>query len=82
MSLKEKIDAYKEGFKKKAPAEAQEIMHRATQALQDSDQMNHTVKVGDVAPDFSLKTASGKEVSLRALRQSGPVVISFYRGRW
>lgn len=82
MSLREKIDAYKEGFKKKAPVEAQEIMQRATQALQNSDQMNHTVKVGDMAPDFTLQNTSGDNISLSTLRQSGPVVISFYRGRW
>ena len=82
MTLKEKIDAYKEGFKAKAPQEAQDLMHRATEALQNSPQMNNTVKVGDMAPDFTLKNTSGSEVSLSSLLDGGPVVLSFYRGRW
>ncbi len=40
------------------------------------------VKVGQLAPDFTLPDAFGNPVSLRALRARGPVVISFYRGEW
>lgn len=82
MTLKEKIDAYKEGFKKKAPQEAQEIMHRATKDLQNSPQMRNTIKVGDMAPDFNLKNSVNTDVALSDLLDRGPVVLSFYRGRW
>ena len=82
MTLKEKIDAYKEGFKKKVPQEAQEIMHRATNDLQNSPQMRNTIKVGDMAPDFSLKNTANSDVALSDLLDRGPVVLSFYRGRW
>ena len=82
MTLKEKIDAYKEGFKTKAPQEAQEIMHRATRALQNSPQMLNTVKAGHAAPDFTLKNTAGTDVALSDLLHRGPVVLSFYRGRW
>lgn len=82
MSLKEQIDAYKAGFREKAPKEAQEIMHHATQALQTSEQMNRMVKVGDVAPDFTLKNTDNTDISLSNLRKRGPVVLCFYRGRW
>ena len=36
MSLKDKLDRLKEGFKSKAPQDAQEIMHRATEDLKNS----------------------------------------------
>ena len=36
MSLQEKLDAYKAGMVKKAPKEALDIMHRATEDLRNS----------------------------------------------
>jgi len=82
MTLKEKIDAYKEGFKEMAPKEAQEIMHRATNDLQNSPQMLNTIREGDMAPDFKLKNTGNTDVALSDLLDRGPVVLSFYRGRW
>ena len=82
MTLKEKIDTYKEGFKTRVPKEAQEIMHRATNDLQNSPQMLKTIKVGDMAPGFNLKNAANTDVALRDLLGRGPVVLNFYRGRW
>ena len=82
MTLKAKIDAYKEGFRIKAPKEAQDIMHRATEALQNSPQMLNTIKVGDVAPDFTLKNTRDEEMALGDLLARGPLVLGFYRGRW
>jgi hypothetical protein len=82
MSLKEKIDAYKEGFKAKAPEKAQAAMRRATEDLQNSPQMLNTVKVGDMAPDFTLKNTDSEDVALDALLARGPIVLGFYRGRW
>ena len=82
MTLKQKIEAYKEDFKKKAPQEAQEIMRRATNDLQNSPQMINTIKVGDMAPDFSLKNTANNDIVLGDLLDRGPMVLSFYRGRW
>ena len=82
MTLKQKIEAYKEGFKEKAPQAAQEIMRRATNDLQNSPQMINTIKVGDMAPDFSLKNTANNDMALGDLLDRGPVVLSFYRGRW
>jgi hypothetical protein len=82
MSLKVKLDKIKEGFKTKAPQDAQEIMHRATEDLKNSGIMDHVVKVGDKAPDFTLKNTEGQDVSLSTLIGDGPVVLTFYRGKW
>ncbi len=82
MTLKEKIDAYKAGFKDRAPQAAQEIMHRATENLKNSPQMQNTIKVGDKAPAFTLKNTRSEDTALADMLNRGPVVISFYRGRW
>jgi len=82
MTLKEKIDAYKEGFKTRVPEEVRGIMQRATENLQNSPQMLKTVKVGNIAPDFSLKNFNDVEIGLGDLILRGPIVLVFYRGRW
>lgn len=82
MSLKDKLEKLKESFKTKIPPDAQEIMHRATEDLQNSGIMDHTVKVGDKAPDFKLRNTENQDVSLSTLLAKGPVVLTFYRGKW
>lgn len=82
MTLKEKIAVYKEGFKAKAPQEAQDIMHRATSDLINSGIVEKAVGVGDTAPQFTLRNTDGADVSLATLTAKGPVVLMFYRGRW
>jgi hypothetical protein len=82
MSLKEKIETYKAGFKNRVPAEKRAIMQRATEDLKNSPQMLTTVKVGDIAPDFTLKNFKDTEISLNDFIDKGPVVLIFYRGRW
>ena len=37
-----------------------------------------TLKAGDVAPDFTLRDQSGKEVSLHDFRGKKDVVLAFY----
>jgi len=39
---------------------------------------SHTVKVGDSAPDFTLKSGDGKSVSLSEFRSKKSVVLFFY----
>jgi hypothetical protein len=82
MSLQEKINAYKEGMVKKAPKEALDIMHRATEDLRNSAIMEGVVKVGDPAPEFELQNAAGKPIRLKDLLSDSPLVLSFYRGKW
>ena len=42
----------------------------------------HAPMPGDPAPNFSLPNALGKTIALGSLRERGPVVVTFYRGRW
>jgi peroxiredoxin len=40
------------------------------------------LKVGDIAPDFSLPNTFGKSISLSTALKNGVVIIKFYRGEW
>ncbi len=40
------------------------------------------LKVGGIAPDFSLINAFGEKVKLSEQLKGGPVVLTFYRGAW
>ncbi len=43
---------------------------------------NAGLKIGEKAPDFSLKNPKGKTVKLSAILKNGPVILTFYRGAW
>lgn len=40
------------------------------------------IQVGEKAPNFTLKNAQGKKVTLESALTKGPVVLVFYRGAW
>lgn len=40
------------------------------------------VKVGDLAPDFTLEALSGPPVTLSGFRGRQNVILVFYRGHW
>jgi hypothetical protein len=82
MALQEKLDKLKADFEAKAPKDALEIMHRATDDLRNSGIMQHVLKVGDNAPEFELENADENVIRLKDLLANGPLVLSFYRGRW
>jgi len=57
------------------------VMERFEQNLRKK--MPHPgLKVNEIAPDFNLKNAFGKNVRLSDLLKNGPVILSFYRGAW
>ena len=58
------------------------LITRANQDLEASGIVNAAMQVGDKAPDFRLPDSQGQHVSLSALLQEGPVVLTFYRGHW
>ena len=82
MSLEDKLAAIREMAKTRQPPEVRAVMRQATEDLRASGIMDRVVKVGALAPDFTLPNVTGDPVSLAALRARGPVVLSFYRGRW
>jgi hypothetical protein len=82
MSLQAKLDTIRAASKSRIPPEAQAIMQRSVEDLRASGILDRIVRAGQPAPDFTLPSAAGAPVSLAQLRARGPVVLSFYRGRW
>ena len=87
MSLQAKLDAFRENFEAggppyNAPSWIHEIMHRATRELIESGAADRALKVGQKAPEFTLKDGDGGEVSSAGLLARGPLIVSFYRGVW
>ena len=58
------------------------VITRDLERVRTSGALDHTLEVGQSAPEFTLPDAFGKEVSLKTLLAEGPVVVSFYRGEW
>lgn len=82
MTLQKKLNNLKASFEKSAPKEAVEIMHRATRDLRNSGILDGVVQAGYTAPEFELKDNDKKMIRLRDFFAKGPVVLSFYRGKW
>jgi hypothetical protein len=82
MGLQDRLDAMREGSKARIPPETRAVMERSIADLRASGIMDRVARVGQPAPDFTLPNAADAPVRLADLRARGPVVLSFYRGRW
>lgn len=79
-SLQSRLGEFKKAFD--ASPEAIEKMHRATAELKASGLENKALKVGDHAPQFRLFNQDHAQVNSADLIHQGPLVVSFFRGRW
>ena len=82
MSLKEKLDAIREGAAKMIPPASFATMKQATEDLRNSGIMDGVIKVGDRLPAFTLANARGERVTSASLLAQGPLVLSIFRGHW
>lgn len=82
MSLKEKLDDLRKGFEAQVPPETLEVMHKATEDLRNSGILDRALKVGARGPGFELRNVDGVLIRSRELLAAGPMVLSFYRGKW
>ena len=82
MELQARLDALREASKARMPPETRAVMLQHVDELRASGIMERVVQVGQRAPDFTLPNAAGASVTLADLQARGPVVLSFYRGRW
>ncbi|WP_322107306.1 peroxiredoxin-like family protein [Paraburkholderia sp. J41] len=83
MPLQGKLDALRTEFETNvAPPAVVELLHRATAELISTGAVDKALKAGDIAPEFTLSDAHGKQVASRSLLARGPLVVTFYRGVW
>ncbi|BDS08015.1 peroxiredoxin [Oceaniferula spumae] len=80
--LQDQLDAKKKAFEEKASAEKIAEYNKGIKSVVESGMLKKALKKGDTAPDFTLKNAVGKEVTLSNLLKDGPVVMTWYRGSW
>jgi len=81
-SLKDQLQARSDESAKALPAEVRTEFAKGIEAVQESGILDQAKKVGDKAPDFTLKDSKGKDVQLATLLKDGPVVLTWYRGGW
>jgi hypothetical protein len=82
MSLKEELSALRLRLEAGRTPEVVAKMHQAVAELRLSGASDRVLKVGAKAPDFVLQNAREQPVDSKALLGQGPLVVTFYRGRW
>jgi peroxiredoxin len=78
----EQRDEFNAGLAAQAPAEVLEGFGRIIADQAAVDYAARAPKVGERAPDFTLRDQLGRQVSLAVELEYGPVVLIFYRGEW
>jgi peroxiredoxin len=82
MGLEQDLAAFRAEFARKAPAERAALYEAKIAELRANFALEKAIGLGDSAPDFTLPGAQGDPVSLSGVLQSGPAVVTFYRGGW
>ncbi len=66
----------------RSPDEVVAVIRESMKLLSSSGMIEKAIKTGDLAPDFTLQTGDGKQVTLGEAIVKGPVILIFYRGGW
>ena len=82
MSLNDELKALRERAEAKRPPEIVATMRRAVDELRASGAPGRVLKAGDPAPQWALPNADERIVESKTLLARGPLVVTFYRGRW
>ena len=81
-ALADRIAAFDAELAQKVPTEVLEGVRGAIAEIVAGEAGRGAPRVGAVAPPFSLPDARGGQLSLQQQLDSGPVVLTFYRGAW
>ena len=81
-SLNDRLRAIREAGDAKRPPEVTAVMKGATEALRNTSILDGVPAVGSPAPSFARPALDGATVRTRTLTRRGPVILSFFRGRW
>ena len=82
MSLQDELKTLRERAEAKRPPEIVATMRRAVDELRASGAPGRVLKAGDPAPQWALPNADERIVESKTLLARGPLVVTFYRGRW
>jgi len=81
-TLQDQLDAITANTRKLVQAERLAVSERAVEELFATGIEDSILRPGTPAPEFTLPDASGKLVRSADLLALGPLVLSFFRGRW
>jgi hypothetical protein len=82
MSLQDELKALRERAEAKRPPEIVATMHRAVDELRASGAPARVLNPGAAATSFALPDAEERIVRSDTLLAAGPLIVTFYRGRW
>jgi peroxiredoxin len=82
MTLKQELDSFAANFVGQMPPDVVQALQESIDKVRNSGIAERALKAGDCAPEFSVPNAYGRQVSLSAELEKGPVILSFYRGGW
>jgi peroxiredoxin len=82
MNLQNELNAVRQGVAEKTPPHVVPTIEATRQRLMDSGLVEGALHPGQMIPDFEMPDATGKLVKSSDLRQTGPLLILFYRGTW
>ena len=82
LSLKAQLDACRRAFEAVTPPGIVAALQGSVAELVQTDLVRQAVKAGERAPLFRLQSDTGDFVALSEALDSGPVVVSFFRGGW
>jgi hypothetical protein len=81
-TLQEQLNAIKAKGAAMMTPEVSEAVKKGFEELQRTNLLENTLKAGDAAPDFALPNGEGRIIDSETLRQPGPLLVLFYRGKW
>ena len=81
-SLQDQLDLITQNTRRLVQPERLAVSENAAAELLATGIEDRVRSAGSVAPSFALPDASGKQVRSADLLAIGPLVISFFRGRW
>lgn len=83
MSLKAELELFDSQVQAKCTRKRSELLQQSVKELEARMRSQEVLQQGDRAPDcVLLNAADGKPLRLYDQLESGPVVLSFYRGGW
>lgn len=81
-SLTKELDAFMNSLMDRVDPQTGAIIRDSHTRLAESGIADRAIKLGDVAPDFTLRDQHDKNFSLSEALTRGPAVVLFVRGAW
>ena len=81
-TLQEQLNAIKSKAAAMMTPQVLAAIKKGYEELEQTSVLENVLKVGDTAPDFKLPNGEGNIIESEILRQQGPLVVLFYRGKW